>query len=156
VIAVDESREMLAAARRRLAERGNVDLRHGPLEAVPIETGALDAAVMMLVLHHLVDPTRALHEAARVVRPGGRLLVVDMAEHGREEYRERMGHVWLGFGAEQMAGWLEAAGFEMVRVRRLRSDPEAKGPLLLAASGTRGAAAAHVQDGVATNGKGTI
>ena len=155
VIAVDESREMLAAARGRLSAHDNVELRQGPLEALPIEVGALDAAVMMLVLHHLVDPARALREAARVLRTGGRLLVVDMAEHGREEYRERMGHVWLGFGAAQMTAWLEEAGFEMVRVRRLPSDPEAKGPLLLAASGTRRRAGSEVMDGTATNGKGT-
>ncbi len=135
VIAVDESREMLDAARRRLADAGNVDVRAGSLEALPIADGTLDAAVMMLVLHHLSEPLRALGEAARVLKPGGRLLVVDMAAHAREEYRERMGHVWLGFPAEQLERWLADAGFGNVRVRRLRSDPDAKGPLLQAATG---------------------
>lgn len=134
VIAVDESREMLDAARRRLEPFASVDVRAGSLEALPIADGALDAAVMMLVLHHLVDPLRALEEAARVLKPGGRLLVVDMAAHTREEYRERMGHVWLGFPAEQLERWLVEAGFARVRVRRLPSDPDAKGPLLQAAT----------------------
>jgi ubiquinone/menaquinone biosynthesis C-methylase UbiE len=137
VIAIDESPEMLEAARRRLGDTANVDLRAGSLEALPIEDGTLDAAVMMLVLHHLAEPVRALREAARVLRPGGRLLVVDMAAHTREEYRERMGHVWLGFPAEQLERWFTDAGFRAVRVRRLPLDPDARGPLLQAASGRR-------------------
>jgi ArsR family transcriptional regulator len=128
---------MLDAARRRLAGVANVDLRAGPLEALPLDDGSLDAAVMMLVLHHVPDPSRALCEAARVLKPGGRLLVVDMAAHGREEYRERMGHVWLGFSGEQLETWFAEAGLEKTRVRRLPSSPEARGPLLLAASAKR-------------------
>lgn len=148
VIAVDDSREMLEAARHRLAGIGNVEVRAGPLEALPLDDATLDAAVMMLVLHHLPDPLHALQEAARVLKPGGRLLVVDMAAHGREEYRERMGHVWLGFSGEQLEAWLAEAGFENVRIRRLPSHPEAKGPLLQAASAKRRAG------GRQTNGKG--
>jgi 2-polyprenyl-3-methyl-5-hydroxy-6-metoxy-1,4-benzoquinol methylase len=71
VIAVDESAEMLAAARERLAAR-NVDLRQGALEALPVADGELDAAVLMLVLHHLADPAAVLAEAARALAPGGR------------------------------------------------------------------------------------
>lgn len=137
VIAVDDSREMLDAARRRLGNVTNVEVREGALESLPIEDGTLDAAVMVLVLHHLVDPLQALRDAARVLKSGGRLLVVDMAAHTREEYRERMGHVWLGFPAEQLERWLAEAGFERVRVRRLPSDAESKGPTLCAASGRK-------------------
>ncbi|MGH7445828.1 MAG: ArsR/SmtB family transcription factor [Longimicrobiales bacterium] len=137
VIAVDESREMLDAARRRLGDVVNVEVREGALESLPIADGTLDAAVMVLVLHHLVDPLRALRDAARVLKPGGRLLVVDMAAHTREQYRERMGHVWLGFPAEQLETWLAEAGFDRVRVRRLPSDADAKGPMLQAASGRK-------------------
>lgn len=147
VIAVDESPAMLAAARRRLEHAGNVELRAGALESLPIEDGVLDAAVLMLVLHHLADPLQALREAVRALKPGGRLLVVDMAAHTREELRERMGHVWLGFPAEQLERWLAEAGVEKVRVRRLTTDPEARGPLLQAASGRRAVAS--------NNGKGT-
>lgn len=143
VIAVDESAAMLAAARRRLEHATNVELRSGALESLPVEDGALDAAVMILVLHHLADPLEALREAARVLRPGGRLLIVDMAAHNREELRERMGHVWLGFPAEQLERWLGEAGFERVRVRRLTTDPDAKGPLLQAATGRKPAAASN-------------
>src|SRR6185503_7828701 len=91
VVGVDASEEMLAAARSRVAGRANVDLRAGTLEALPIEARSLDAATMMLVLHHVPSPAAALAEAARVLRPGASLLVVDMAPHDREEYRQQMG-----------------------------------------------------------------
>ena len=74
VIAVDRSPDMLDAARQRVRDLANVDVRRGELEALPIQDGALDAATLLLVLHHLPDPAEALAEAARVLRPGGRLL----------------------------------------------------------------------------------
>jgi ubiquinone/menaquinone biosynthesis C-methylase UbiE/DNA-binding transcriptional ArsR family regulator len=133
VVAVDESPDMLEAARARLGDRPNVELRSGKLESLPLEDAALDVAILALVLHYLPDPAGALAEAARVLRPGGRLLVVDMVAHGREEYRERMGHLWQGFERDRMEGWLDAAGFGRVAWHALPPDPEAKGPLLFAA-----------------------
>jgi len=135
VIAVDASDEMLAAARERLDSADNVELRRGTLEALPIESCALDAAVMMLVLHHVSDPSVALAEAARVLKPGGRLVLVDMLPHEHEEYRQQMGHVWLGFGPDKIARLLEGAGFEGVRVHQLPAAPSARGPALFAATG---------------------
>jgi SAM-dependent methyltransferase len=135
VIAVDESKAMLTAARRRLGSCDNVELRAGALEALPVSDGELDAAVLSLVLHYVPEPVRALQEARRVVRRGGRIVVVDMLEHGRAEYREAMGHVWQGFTQEQMTGWLEESGFERVRWRSLVAEAGAKGPVLFAASG---------------------
>ena len=140
VIAVDSSRAMLAAARRRLAGLANVTLRRGELEALPIHDRALDAAVLCLALHHLPDPPAVLGEAARVLKPGGRLLVIDMLEHDRREYQQTMGHVWLGFDAAQVAGWLRAAGFEGVRIAPLAPAPEAQGPALFAAAARRAGA----------------
>ena len=75
VIAVDRSEDMLQAARHRLRDLANVDVRRGELEALPIQDGELDAATLLLVLHHLPDPGEALREAARVLKPGGRLLI---------------------------------------------------------------------------------
>jgi SAM-dependent methyltransferase len=98
VVAVDDSPAMLAAARRRLAGQESVEVRGGPLEALPVGDGELDAAVLFLVLHYLEEPARALAEVARALKPGGRVLVVDMTPHDREEYRQRMAHLWLGFG----------------------------------------------------------
>jgi ArsR family transcriptional regulator len=137
VIAVDSSAAMIEEARRRLAAIDNVELRQGELERLPIEDGALDAALMVLVLHHLSSPEKALAEAARCLTPGGRLVILDMIPHDRAEYRQQMGHQWLGFSAREVESWLERAGFESVRYRRLPPDPEARGPILFVASAAR-------------------
>jgi ArsR family transcriptional regulator len=142
VIAVDSSAAMLATARRRLDRLPNVELRRGDLEALPVADGELDAATLFLVLHHVAAPAEVLAEAARAVRPGGRLLVVDMLPHEREEYRQEMGHVWLGFSPETIVRQLELAGLERARVQPLPADPEARGPGLFAATGRRRAAGA--------------
>jgi ubiquinone/menaquinone biosynthesis C-methylase UbiE len=137
VIAVDRSADMLQAARRRVRELTNVDVRRGELEALPIQDGELDAATLLLVLHHLPDPIAALAEAARVLKAGGRLLIADMLPHDREAYRQQMGHVWLGFGEDALRRMLGNAGFDRVRIVSLPADPDAKGPALFAASATR-------------------
>jgi len=137
VVGVDASDEMLRAARHRTSALGNVDLRRGTLEALPLADGSLDAAVMVLVLHHLPAPVPALVEARRVLKPGGRLLVVDMTPHDREEYRQRMGHVWLGFSADHVRRLFDQAGFTSVRVDTLPPGEEAKGPALFVAVGEK-------------------
>jgi len=137
VIAVDASRAMLAAARRRLDGVPNVDLRQGDLESLPLARAEVDAAVMSLVLHYIAEPAKALGEAARVLRPGGRLLVVDMMPHDHAEYRQEMGHVWQGFSAEQMADWLASAGFERARYTPLPVDADANGPALFVVAARR-------------------
>ncbi len=138
VIAVDRSGEMLQTARRRLRELPNVEVKRGELEALPIADGELDAATLLLVLHHLADPGAALLEAARVLKPGGRLLISDMLPHDREEYRQQMGHVWLGFGDDQLRRLMGAAGFDRVRIVPLPAHAAAKGPALFVATGTKG------------------
>ncbi|MBI3783404.1 MAG: metalloregulator ArsR/SmtB family transcription factor [Deltaproteobacteria bacterium] len=134
VIAVDSSRAMMQALRRRLNGSTNVEVRHGRLQALPIDDAELDAAVSCLVLHHLPDPPAVLAEAARVLRPGGRLLIVDMLRHDRQEYQQQMGHEWLGFEAAQMTPWLTDCGFEQVRILPLPPVPQVKGPPLFAAT----------------------
>ncbi len=138
VVGVDASDSMLEAARHRLDPHDNVELRRGELESLPLDDRSLDLAVMLFVLHYVVEPGEALAEARRVLRPGGRLVVVDMRKHDREGYREEMGHLWSGFSRDQMEGWLEDAGLEQVRHRPLPADPAATGPLLFAASAARG------------------
>jgi ArsR family transcriptional regulator len=135
VIGVDRSAEMLSAARARLAEFDNVELRRGDLEELPIDDGTLDLAIMALVLHYVVDPPSVLAEARRVLGPGGRFVLLDMRAHDRGTgYAEDMGHVWPGFEPERIAAWLADAGFSSVRVAPLPPDPEAAGPLLFLAS----------------------
>jgi ArsR family transcriptional regulator len=137
VVAVDSSAAMLQAAKKRLQRFDNIDLRRGELEALPIDDERLDAATLMLVLHHVPDPARALAEVARVVKPGGRVIVADMLPHDRDNYRQQMGHVWLGFSGEQMTAMLADSGFERIRIVPLSPDPKAKGPGLFVATGRK-------------------
>ena len=138
VVAVDGSAEMLSAARKRLRKHENVVLRKGALEKLPIDDGSLDAAVLMLVLHHLPDPVAVLSEARRVLRPSGKLLLVDMYPHEREEYKQQMGHVWLGFSEQTMKKHLGAAGFDLGIIQSLSPDMDAMGPALFAAVAYKG------------------
>jgi ArsR family transcriptional regulator len=137
VVAVDGSEAMLAEARRCLAGHPNVEIRHGDLEALPVSDDTLDAAVLALVLHHVPDPGRVLREVARAVRPGGRVLVVDMLPHDRAELAATMGHVWLGFSEEAIIRHLGESGFDAARFAHLPADPEARGPALFAAAAVR-------------------
>ncbi len=136
-IAVDRSGEMLQAARRRLRDAANADVRRGELETLPVADGELDAGVMILVLHHVPDPGAVLGEAGRALKPGGRLVVCDMLPHDHEEYKQQMGHVWLGFGDDQLRRLLGTAGFADVRIVPLPVDPQAKGPALFVASAVK-------------------
>jgi len=138
VVAVDTSGQMLEAARARLGQFPNVETRSGTLERLPVADGDLDVGLLVLVLHHTADPSRVLAEAARVIRPGGRVLVADMLPHDHDEYRQTMGHVWLGFGERQLERWLGAAGFDEVRWHPLPVEPGVKGPGLFAATAVRG------------------
>jgi ArsR family transcriptional regulator len=130
VVAVDDSRAMLNAARRRLADAANVDFRQGDLESLPVGDGELDAAVLALVLNYVAEPARALAEVQRALKPGGRMLVVDMQPHERGDLRLRTGQVWQGLAREQMVGWLSEAGFSSIRYSALQPDAQAKGPTL--------------------------
>ena len=137
VVAIDQSPEMLNAARKRLGRFDNVRFEEAEISALPLEDGSVDAAIAVLVVHHLPDPIRVLHEAARVLRRddgGGVLTVVDMAEHGREEYRESMGHVHLGFSRDRLERLFDEAGFRPPAMVDLPADPRATGPGLIAAS----------------------
>ena len=143
VIAVDESNAMLAAARKRLHGVDNVDIRNGRLEALPLADEEVDVALLFLVLHYVADPAGVVAEAARVLKPGGRLLVLDMMPHDRQDLKQSMGHIWQGFASGTLEDWMRAAGLVSFRYNPLPADPGAKGPLLFAASGTRNAAAAR-------------
>lgn len=133
VIGVDDSADMLSAAGRRAHGCANVELLEGRLEALPIDDDTVDLAIMSLVLHYVGDPAAALAEAARVLRPIGRLMVIDMLPHGRDEYRERMGHVWQGFAQEQVEEWFRSCGLAPIGWHALPPARDAKGPLLFVA-----------------------
>jgi ArsR family transcriptional regulator len=134
VVAVDESAEMLDAARARLSEFPNVELQQGELELLPLREAELDLAVLALVLPYLPEPGRAIAEAARALQPGGRLLLMDLQPHDRAEYGETMGHLWLGFGPAQVLAWCSAAGLGAARVKPLPGDLAVRGPGLFLAT----------------------
>lgn len=138
VIAVDQSEAMLAAARKRLAGVSNVEFVAGSLHRLPLADASVDAAVCVLVLHHLEEPGAALREMRRILRTdhgGGCGLVIDMVEHDRAEYRYAMGHKHMGFPKSHVLNMLHEAGFTLTTHRELPGDPEGKGPGLFVAVG---------------------
>lgn len=115
----DTSRQMLAIARASLDDLRKAAVRFGDAYAPPIEAGAADLVTIHQVLHFLSDPGRALSEAARLLRRGGRLVIVDFAPHALEFLREEHAHRRLGFADSEMAEWLAAADVENVRIATL-------------------------------------
>ncbi len=115
-IGVDRSPEMLRLARAKLAATSSpADLRQGDMYTLPLASASADVVILHQVLHYAQQPNAAIAEAARLLAPGGRLLVVDFGPHEKEELRSKHAHARLGFADEQIANWFAAAG--------LRSDP---------------------------------
>jgi SAM-dependent methyltransferase len=127
-VGVDLSPSMLAVARANIERAGhrNVQLRHGDIYALPVERDGYDVVVIHQVLHYLDDPARAVREAARVLRPGGKLLVVDFAPHELEFLRAEHAHRRLGFADEESAGLLGDAGLGEASARHVRGAADAK------------------------------
>jgi ArsR family transcriptional regulator len=141
VIGVDQSAAMLKAAQRRTKALPNVELRKGELGALPIDDASVDGALMVLALTYVEDVPRALRELTRIVRPGGRAVVVDLLRHDRDDFRRHMGQQCLGFETEEMRALMSGAGLQAVTVRAIPPEEGAKGPALVLAAG---ASAAHV------------
>ncbi|HEY8380723.1 MAG TPA: metalloregulator ArsR/SmtB family transcription factor [Microvirga sp.] len=133
-VGLDASHAMLSVARANLerAGLGRIELRQGDIYAPPFPRNAFDLVIIHQVLHYLDDPARAIREAARLVAPGGRILVVDFAPHSLEFLREQQAHRRLGFAAEQVAGWLDEAGLDCALTRELA--PPKTGPEQLTVS----------------------
>lgn len=139
VVGVDRSEQMLEAARRRTAGFENVELHQAELTDLPLRDASCDAAQMLLVLTYVSDPASVLAALARVLRPGGRAVVVDLQRHDDDEFRRRMGQRSLGFEAEELAGLMRRAGLSRVSVGSLGSEAGSRGPALLLGTGVRGA-----------------
>jgi ArsR family transcriptional regulator len=124
-LGIDVNQAMLAYARVRLNNRGCVtaQVRHGDIYALSLADRQADAIVMHQVLHFLSDPSLAIREAARVLAPGGKLLIVDFAPHELEFLRTREAHERLGFTHDQITGWLKDAGLVPKVVRDLKRKP---------------------------------
>jgi len=123
-VGVDRSPEMLRVARAKLADAGfAVELRQGDMYALPIPSGTADTVIIHQVLHYAQQPGAAVAEAARLLAPGGRLLIVDFAPHDREELRARDAHARLGFADDAMLAWLAGAGLNGNVVEHLAGGP---------------------------------
>jgi ubiquinone/menaquinone biosynthesis C-methylase UbiE len=120
-LGIDLSPAMLAYARAKLERSGiaNAHVRQGDIYDLPLPDQAAGALLMHQVLHFLSDPQRAVREAARVLAPGGRLLIVDFAPHELEFLREQFAHERLGFSREQVAHWLADCGLDLMETRDL-------------------------------------
>src|SRR5258705_4485272 len=101
---------MFSSARKCLLGTDNVDIRNGRLEALPLADGEVDVALLFLVLHYAADPVKVIGEAVRVLKPGGRLLVLDMMPHDRQDLRQTMGHLWQGFDGATLLELMQSAG----------------------------------------------
>jgi ubiquinone/menaquinone biosynthesis C-methylase UbiE/DNA-binding transcriptional ArsR family regulator len=120
-VGLDASHAMLSVARANLEKAGltRIELRQGDIYAPPFPRDTFDLVVIHQVLHYLDDPARAIREAARLVAPGGRMLVVDFAPHNLEFLREAQAHRRLGFAPDQVAGWLDEAGLDCTLTRQI-------------------------------------
>lgn len=136
VIGIDNNAAMLKAARRRLKGVKNTELRKGDLTALPIDDDACDATLCVLVLTYLDDVAAAVAEMARVVKPGGKVVVLDLLAHSRDAFRRQMGQLHTGFEPDVIQRLFEDAGLQSVRCRTLPPVQDASGPALLLATGT--------------------
>lgn len=118
VIAVDNSEKMVEYGARLAAENGvsNLEYRLGDLEATGLRASSVDLALFSQALHHAASPPRAIEEAARILRPGGKILILDLVAHSFEQARELYAHVWLGFSEAELLRMLERAGFAEIEV----------------------------------------
>ena len=130
-LGIDLSLDMLALARARLDRAGlrHCSVRQGDIYDLPLPRNSFDLVIVHQVLHYLDDGARAIREAARVLRPQGRLLVIDFAPHELEFLREEHAHRRLGFAQETVAQWLEQAGLDVVSHRSVPPDAGSDGEI---------------------------
>ncbi|HEY2573392.1 MAG TPA: metalloregulator ArsR/SmtB family transcription factor [Verrucomicrobiaceae bacterium] len=128
VIAVDNSEKMVAYGSKLAKEHGfaNLDFRRGDIEDPPIKPGTVDVAILSQALHHAQDPTKAIGAAHRILKGGGRLVILELLKHGFERARALYADVWLGFSEVELHEMLEEASFEGIEIRTV--DRDAKNP----------------------------
>ncbi len=126
VIAVDSSARMIEVGREQAQRHGvkNIDYRLGDMEEIPIGDGEVELVFFSQSLHHALHPERALAEAARILVPGGRIMILDLVRHRFEEARELYADEWLGFSEAELESMLQNAGFENVEAAVVDKEPD--------------------------------
>lgn len=138
LIGIDYSDKMLQHARdnlRDLRADGRVELRLGAIEHLPMKDGEVDLILINLVLHHIAEPHGIFQEVNRTLKPEGKVIIIDFNKHQKEDFREEMADIWLGFDAKDLKTWLKVAGFTDIQVEVFpggRNSVE-----LIAAQGTK-------------------
>jgi ArsR family transcriptional regulator len=117
---------MLEVARSKLGgetfpDQGRVELRSGEADHMPIGDDEMDAAFAHMVLHYMPSPVDVIREMARIVRPGGVLVIVDFTRHSHEWMRQELGVVWMGFAPDELRDWFESAGLPELRIEETES-----------------------------------
>jgi ubiquinone/menaquinone biosynthesis C-methylase UbiE len=148
VIAVDQSEIMLAEMRQRFAEVDQIDYRLGDGETLPVEEASCDYAFANMYLHHTEQPDQAIKEIARILKPGGALVITDLDEYDEESLRDEHYDCWMGFKREDIRRWFSQAGFRNVQVADIGENccqssgcgSQPKGLSMFVASGEKKAA----------------
>ena len=139
VIAIDNSPKMVEYGARIGAENGyaNLEYRLGDLEEPPIESATVDVVLFSQALHHAARPQRAVESALRILKPGGRILILDLASHTYEQAKELYAHVWLGFSGVELHAMLEKAGFTDLEVSIVAREQQAPNFQTILATGLK-------------------
>jgi ubiquinone/menaquinone biosynthesis C-methylase UbiE/DNA-binding transcriptional ArsR family regulator len=127
VIAIDNSEKMVEFGSGLAKEHGfsNLEYRHGDIEDPPIDANSVDVALFSQALHHAAVPQRALNAAQRILKPGGRVMILDLLSHTHEPTRELYGHVWLGFSEIELHRMMKKAGFSKIESSIVSRESEA-------------------------------
>ncbi|MEM6257912.1 MAG: metalloregulator ArsR/SmtB family transcription factor [Planctomycetota bacterium] len=137
IIGIDNSKPMLSAARTRAKDLDNIILKQGDLADVPLDDASVDATLCVIVLTYLEDVEQAICEMARILKPGGRAIVIDLLAHNRDPFRRQMGQVHSGFTTERLMDLFTQAGLTHVSCRPLPPSSDATGPALLLATASK-------------------
>jgi ArsR family transcriptional regulator len=140
VIAIDNSEKMVEYGDRMARENGfdNLEYRFGDLEEPPIDSASVDVVLFSQALHHAARPQRAVESAFRILKPGGRILVLDLASHTHEQAKELYAHIWLGFSGVELHAMLEKSGFMDLEVSVVAREQQAPNFQTILATGIKG------------------
>jgi ubiquinone/menaquinone biosynthesis C-methylase UbiE/DNA-binding transcriptional ArsR family regulator len=139
VIAVDNSEKIVAfgAAKARKNNLKNLEFRLGDLQDPPVEPESVDLAILSQALHHAEEPAKAISSAYRIIKPGGQIMILDLAKHRFAKAQEIYGDRWPGFAESDLHRWLEAAGFKKIEVSVVSREEQSPHFETVLASGQR-------------------